>query len=227
MTKVRSQHNLSASTSVCSTTGEWLEPVLKNYAQQICLKVAEEVNRVFELISNHQGVTDLQREVHVANQKNVDSEMHEVQKGVDHQECYLEFIKEYQATQNQIEKGELETNYNKSGKNLNDETKYMDCDLTDAGELEKLVSKIHHNLGSYHWETMGKHLRWMGVPKLFYEGMKKHIQGCARMKINGARPLARPAKFPMASAPFEILLLDFGRVEETQFFTHAGCIRAF
>ena len=80
---------------------------------------------------------------------------------------------------------------------------------------------------------MGKHLGWMGAPKLFYEGMKKHIKGCARMKINGARPLARPAKFPMASAPFGILLLEFVEWKKRNFlhmqdaFTRFSVIKYF
>ena len=102
----------------------------------------------------------------------------------------------------------LEEKFANQGTKLTEDKEYMGCDLTDQGELERLVSKLRHNLGNYHWETMGKHLRRMGVPKLFYEGVKKHISTCDRMQINGARPLSRPAKFPMASAPFEILVLD-------------------
>ena len=94
-------------------------------------------------------------------------------------------------------------------KKLTDEKEFTGCALTDTAEVEKLVAKLHRNLGSYQRGTKGKQLRWTGAPKLLYKATRGHVEKCERMKINGARPLSRPAKFPMASAPFEVLISAF------------------
>ena len=94
-------------------------------------------------------------------------------------------------------------------KALPNDEKWCGHDLTNEKVLEHLASKIHHNIGNYDWKVMSQHLRTARVPKRFYEGMKKHIKNCERMKIPGRGPLSRPAAFPSATAPFEILKIDF------------------
>ena len=56
---------------------------------------------------------------------------------------------------------------------------------------------------------MSKNLIVSGAPKLFYEGMRDHVEKCDRIAINGRRPLSRPAKFPITTVPFELLYLDY------------------
>ena len=94
-------------------------------------------------------------------------------------------------------------------KALPNDEKWCGHDLTNEKVLEQLASKIHHNIGNYDWKVMSQHLRKARAPKRFYEGMRKHIKNCERMKIPGRGPLSRPAAFPSASAPFEILKIDF------------------
>jgi transposase InsO family protein len=74
---------------------------------------------------------------------------------------------------------------------------------------------------------MSKHLRRLGAPKLFYEAAKYHVSPRGGMKINGQRPLARPAKFPMASAPFVILMMDFAEWNKRNFLRAQGRFTRF
>ena len=92
---------------------------------------------------------------------------------------------------------------------LPQEDKWMGHDLTDEKKLESLAAKIHHNLGNYDWKTMSVHLRDAKVPQKMFDAIKKHIANCERRRTCGARPLSRPAAFPMATAPFEIVKMDF------------------
>ena len=162
--------------------------------QQVCLAVKNEANRVLGLVSNPRQET---QEVKVTRaHPNVD-ESENSHINISDSKHYLEFIRNIKGFQDSKQRILMEEKFANQGKKLTDAKEYKGCDLTEQVELDRLVSKIRHNLGSYHWETMGKRLRRKGVPKLFYEGVKKHMSACERRQINGARPLSTPAKFPM------------------------------
>ena len=71
------------------------------------------------------------------------------------------------------------------------------------------MQKIHDGVGSPSFGTMARQLMDVKVPKLFYEGMKKHVLSCHKRKITGDGPLRRPASLPTATAMNEMILMDF------------------
>ena len=97
----------------------------------------------------------------------------------------------------------------KTKSQLPDNKIFMGVDLREKHLCEQLAAKLHHAIGSPVWEDMSKNLIVSGVPKLFYEGMRDHVEKCDRIAVNGRRPLSRPAKFPITTVPFELLYLDY------------------
>ena len=108
-------------------------------------------------------------------------------------------------------------------KNLPDLNKWHGKDLTDNKQLSQMVARIHHNTGSYKWNQFAKQLITANVPRKIYEAAREHCKKCDRTKLTGSRPLSRPAAFPMASDPFEVVFFDFvhlGEVNDKSEFLH-------
>ena len=95
------------------------------------------------------------------------------------------------------------------GKNLPDLDKWHKYDLTNEKELANLVAKMHHNTGCFTWNQFAKQLATAGVPRKVYNAAREHCVKCDKTRFAGSRPLSRPAAFPMANAPNEVLMLDF------------------
>ena len=92
---------------------------------------------------------------------------------------------------------------------LPESNEFMGYDLSDAKQLHQCIHRIHHNTGSKSWLDLRKHLLMSNVPKLVYQGLRVHCKDCDRIQLRARRPLSRPARFPMATAPFEITMMDF------------------
>ena len=82
-------------------------------------------------------------------------------------------------------------------------------DLEDEATVKGLAAKMHHNTGSHPWQNFSKQLRVAKVPQKLYDAVREHCEGCDRTRTTAPRPLSRPSAFPMATAPFEVLMIDF------------------
>ena len=202
--KDKGQPLASGLSRVSSTALESLEPVSRREFQQVCLAVKNEAFRAKELSSKPRQETQEAKATHALSPENNPGKADNAVTAKKHSLEFKQNAKKFQDPKERIRAAEKFTN---QGKRLSDDKEYAGCDLTDQVELERLVSKLRHNLGNYQRETRGKHLRWRGVPKLCSGATKSHFGRSERKQINGARPLSRPAKFPRASAPFEVLVL--------------------
>ena len=82
-------------------------------------------------------------------------------------------------------------------------------DMEDPDVVRRLTAKLHHNTGCFPWRNFSTFLRVAKVPQAIYDEAKKHCEKCDRTRVTGPRPLSRPAAFPTATAPFEVVLMDF------------------
>ena len=100
-------------------------------------------------------------------------------------------------------------------------------DLKDEKALRQCAKKLHQNLGNKVWKDLRHHLLKAEIPRKLYNGMRGFCNEDEKINFRQARPLSRPARFPMIDAPFELLQLDFMEFEEQKILHIQDCFSRF